>query len=125
MEDDFPHLDGVVQGDLEVGIVEVILVEEDPEMEGVIRIALDREVEALIGILGEIEAGGEGVRVTVVILVEVRLLLHVGEVELGVEALRQKGGGIGARVEVVVHLEVAEVMIYLLLSQPGFCLYSS
>ena len=125
MEDDFLHLDGVVQGDLEVGIVEAILVEEDPEMEGVIRIALDREVEALIGILGEIEAGGEGVRVTVVILVEVRLLLHVGGVELGVEALRQEGGETGVRVEVVVRLEVAEVMIYLLLSQPGFCLCNS
>jgi len=99
MEDDFLPLDGEVRGDLEVGIVEVILVvvvEEDLGTEGVILIVLDREVEALIGILGEIEGGGEGVRVIVVILVAVRLLLHVGGVELGVEALRLEGGGIGA-----------------------------
>jgi hypothetical protein len=94
MEDDFLHLDVVVQGDLEVGIVVVILVEEDPGMEGVIRTVPDQEVEVLIGILGENEGGGEGVRVIVVILVEVRLLLHVGGVELGVEAPLLEGGGI-------------------------------
>jgi hypothetical protein len=87
MEGDILHLDVVVRGDLEAGIVVVILVEEDLEMEGVIRIVPDRGVEVLIGILGEIEEGGEGVRVIVVILVEVRLLLLVGEVELGVEVL--------------------------------------
>lgn len=86
MEDDILHLDVVVRGDLEVGIVVVILV-EDLGMEGVIRIVPDRGAEVLTGILGEIEEEGEGVRVIVVILVEVRLLLHVGEVELGVEAL--------------------------------------
>jgi hypothetical protein len=95
MGDDFLHIDVVVREDLEEGIVEVILAVVDPEMEGVIPIVLDREVEALIGILEEIEGGREGVRVIVVILVEVRLLLHVGGVELGVEVLRQEGGGIG------------------------------
>ena len=97
MGDDFLHLDVVVREDLEEGIVEVILAVVDPEMEGVIPIVLDREVEVLTGILGEIEieGGREGVRVIVVILVEVRLLLRVGGVELGVEVLRQEGGGIG------------------------------
>lgn len=87
MEDDILHLDVVVRGDLEAGIALVILVEEDLEMEGVIRIVPDRGVEVLIVILGEIEEGGEGVQVIVVIQVEVRLLLHVGEVEPGVEVL--------------------------------------
>lgn len=95
MEDDFLHLDVVVLGDIEVGIVVVILVGEDPEMEGVIRIVLDREVAVLIGILGEIEEGGGEVRVIAAILVEVRLLLHVGGVEPGVEVLPLEGGGIG------------------------------
>ena len=98
MEGGFLPIDGEVQGDLEVGIVEVILVavvEEDLGMEGVIHIVLDREAEALIVILGEIEGGGEGVRVIVVILVAVRLLLPVGGVELGVEVLHLEKGGIG------------------------------
>jgi hypothetical protein len=95
MGDDFLHLDVVVQEDLEEGIVEVILAVVDPEMEGLIPIVLDREVEVLIGILEEIEGEREGVRVIVVILVEVRLLLRVGGVGLGVEVLRREGGGIG------------------------------
>jgi hypothetical protein len=107
MEDDFLRLEevgvGVVQEDLEVDIV----VDLDLGMEGVTPIVLGREVEALIGILEEIVAEEDEVRVIVVILVGVLLLLLEEGVELGVEVLYLDGGGIGVPVEAAVHLEIA------------------
>lgn len=109
MEDDFLHLEevgvevGVVKEDLGVDIV----VDLDLGMEGVTPIVHDREAEALIGILEEIAAEEDEVRVIAVILVGVlRLLLEEG-VELGVKVLYLDGGGIGVLVEAVVHLEIA------------------